>query len=253
MAYSRNGIEYPSVTGITGQLDKPGLLVWAANCAVDHIEENLEAVRDPLKNVHEVEAILTAARKAYNVKKVDAATAGTMVHDMIERHIKGEAVTVESLVHEDQDIQERARKGYEAFLSWESKNHVEWMYQECEVISETVGYAGRFDAIARVNGHIYLIDFKTSSGVYPEMRWQLCAYRQAWNEEHPDNPVENMMILHLNKETGECTPVYVEADIERMTTLFNYLVAVYYYSANRRLKNNPFVEMAKGIAPKDAF
>ena len=57
MAYEFNGIEYPSVTTITSILDKPALLSWASNCAVDYIQENLDAIKDPI-DVHRGEGVL---------------------------------------------------------------------------------------------------------------------------------------------------------------------------------------------------
>jgi len=244
MAYELDGVEYPSVTTITGMLDKPALLGWAANCAVDHIFDNIAKVRDPQSNVHEVEAVLEAARKAYAVKKDDAAMAGTMVHDAIEAYIR-KLDYAPILMCTDPDVQERAQTGFAAFLSWESKNYVKWLESEVTVYCTTVGYAGRFDAIATVNGHRYLLDFKTSKGVYPEMPVQVCAYRQAYNEMFPARAVENLALLHLDKETAEPTFKPIEKEIERMTMFFNSLVRAYYLQSNRRLKNNPFVEAAK--------
>jgi hypothetical protein len=134
-------------------------------------------------------------------------------------------------------------------------NHVVWHETEVRVVSELYGYAGRFDAIATVNGHKYLIDFKTSSGIYDEMKWQLCAYRQAYNEmlEEGQERIENMAILHLDKKTGEPTFKPVIADIDRKTETFNQLVWLYYLLKNRRLKNNPFVKRAKGEYDEQAF
>jgi len=233
------------VTTITGILDKPALLQWASNCAVDYIKENLEAIKDPI-DVHRGEDVLEQARKAFTVKRDTAADAGTQCHHAIQMYIAGQD-PYPSLTSE------AARNGFEAFLSWESKNNVEWIQSEVEVFSILHHYAGRFDAIARINGHLYLIDFKTSKGVWDEQKYQVCAYRQAYNEmlEEGQERVENLAILHLNKETGEPTFVPVEKDVERYTQLFNYLVLVYYFMANRRLRNNPLVARAKGKTLKE--
>lgn len=247
MAYELNGVQYPSVTTITGMLEKPALLGWAANCAVDHVTENLDFIKSPLSNVHEVEAVLAAARKAYAQKRDKAADAGTMVHDAIEAYIKGEEY-LEILANEDPDVQQNAINGFQAFLSWEQKNHVEWLESEVQIFCTSVGYAGRFDAIALINGHRYLIDFKTSKGIWPEFSWQLCAYRQGYNEMYPEKRVDNMAVLHLDKATAEPTFKPIEAEIDRMTALFNNLAGAYYLLANRSLKNNPFVQRAKNYS-----
>jgi hypothetical protein len=239
MAYEKNGVEYPSVTTITGILDKPALVQWAANCAVDYVAGNLDRLKS--ENVHEGEAVLSEARSAHRTVKDEAAGNGTKVHKAIELYINGQDYS--ELLDNEQ-----TKTAFDAFLSWESKNHVVWIKTECQVFSTTYGYAGRFDAIAMVNGHLYLIDFKTSKGIWDEMKYQLCAYRQAYNEmlEEGQEPIENIAILHLDKETGEPTFKPIEKDIDRMTTLFNFLTMTYYLLANRRLKNNPFVARCKG-------
>ena len=239
MAYELNGIEYPSVTTVTGILDKPALVQWAANCAVDYVAGNLDRLKSD--NVHEGEAVLSEARSAHRTVKDEAAGNGTKVHKAIELYIHGQDYS-EILDNEE------SQTGFKAFLSWEEKNHVIWLETECAVYSINHGYAGRFDAIAMVNGHRYLIDFKTSKGIYDEMKYQLCAYRQAYNEmlEEGQEKLENIAILHLDKLTGEPTFKSIEKDVDRMTTLFNFLTMTYYLLANRRLKNNPFVARCKG-------
>jgi len=239
MAYEKDGVEYPSVTMITGMINKPMLLVWSANCAVDYISDHLEAVRD-IFDVHRGEEVLKDARTAYKTVSKYACDSGTQCHKAIEAYIGGKP-------YEEILETEEAINGFAAFKDWEKMNHVEWLESEVQIVSERIGYAGRFDAIAKVNEHRYLIDFKTSKGIYDEMKWQLCAYRQAYNES-PDctEPIENLAILHLDKFTAEPTFKPIIKNLERMTELFNSLVHVYYLMKNRRLKNNPFVKQAKG-------
>ena len=240
MAYLYDGVEYPSVTTITGILDKPALLGWAANCAVDFIKERLEELKDPI-DVHKGEDILEQARKAYTIKRDSAADAGTQCHHAIQMYIEGHD-PYPSLQCDE------ALNGYKAFLAWEELNHVEWLESEVTVYSVNHGYAGRFDAIANVNGHRFLIDFKTSKGVWDEHRYQVCAYRQAYNEmlREGQEPIENLAVLHLDKSSAEPNFIPLLNNIDRYTNLFNSLCMVYYLLKDRRLKNNPFVALAKG-------
>lgn len=240
MAYKLNGVEYPSVTTITGILDKPALLGWAANCAVDFIKERLDELKDPI-DVHKGEDILEQARKAYALKRDTAADAGTQCHHAIQMYIEGHD-PYPSLQCDE------ALNGYKAFLAWEELNHVEWLESEVTVYSVNHGYAGRFDAIANVNGHRFLIDFKTSKGVWDEHRYQVCAYRQAYNEmlREGQEPIENLAVLHLDKSSAEPNFIPLLNNIDRYTNLFNSLCMVYYLLKDRRLKNNPFVALAKG-------
>jgi len=244
MPYEKDGVQYPSVTGITGMLDKPALIGWAARCAADYVKDNIDIVRDVI-DVHRGEQILEEAKKAYAIKRDTAADSGTKCHKAIEMYIQ--AGSFDSEIKDYLGDDEQAVTGFEAFQEWESVNNVTWKETECEVVSVLWGYAGRFDAIAEVNGVRYLIDFKTSSGIYPEMTYQLCAYKQAYNEglEDGQESIEKLAILHLDKMTGEPTFKPIIKDIERYTALFNCLVEAYYLMKNRRLKNNKFVESAK--------
>jgi hypothetical protein len=73
------------------------------------------------------------------------------------------------------------------------------------VYSQSHGFAGLIDAVADVNGKRMLIDYKTSKGVYTEMRYQIAGYRIAFEEEHGDQ-FDGGVILHFDKESGVCTP-----------------------------------------------
>lgn len=245
MAYELDGVQYPSVTTITGMLDKPALLNWSANCAVNFIIDNIDAVKDPI-DVHRGEDILEQARKAHTMKRDAAAGSGTKCHKAIEVYIAdGMTDEVKDILKDD----EQAQTGFDAFLEWEEVNHVEWVDTECKVFSVVHGYAGRFDAIALVNGILYLIDFKTSAGIYDEMKYQLCAYRQAYNERLPEGKerIERLAILHLDKLTGEPTFKPVIKNIIRYTELYNTLTKAYYLMKDRRVKNNPFAKAVKEL------
>ena len=246
MPYEKDGVQYPSVTGILGVLEKPALLYWSANCAVDYIKENLEKIKDPF-DVHAGEDVLMTARRAFKTISKEATDSGKKAHTAVELYIKGEEYDYVL------DNDEKAQTAFLAFLEWEEKNHVEWMLVEVPVFSVKVGYAGRFDAIAKVNGHVYLVDFKTSKAIYDEYRDQLIAYRQAFNEDLPEgfDLIENLGVLRLDKETG--APEWKDVTkgkqpIERREKWFNTMTEAYYLDKNRRLKNNPFVKAAKGEA-----
>ena len=62
MAYNFKGTDYPSVTTITRILDKPALVSWAAKTAIEHIQENLELIRNE-SDIHIVEDVLEDAKK----------------------------------------------------------------------------------------------------------------------------------------------------------------------------------------------
>ena len=63
------------------------------------------------------------------------------------------------------------------------------------------------------NGKPTVIDFKTGSGFYEDQPLQLAAYAVAIEEELGIE-IKDGWIIHLDKETGKCTPYHVEIDRE---------------------------------------
>lgn len=238
MSYTLNEIEYPGVTAFLGVLGKGDALnYWAAGCACDYIKENINIIQNP-EGPHDISTLLKDAKSAFKHASGEALDIGSQVHNAIEVYIKHGKDLSGNLKGEVQN-------GFLAFLEWESKNHVEWLESELTLFSTQYGFAGTCDAIAVLNGHKYLIDFKTSKAVYDEHKKQLAAYRLAYNEMKDDdfgNYIENIGILRLDKETGEPEWKDVTKNSDKHETSFLKLVDFYYADKKRRLKNNPFVE-----------
>lgn len=233
MAYVIDGASYPSVTTILNVLDKPALKFWAANCAVDYINENLEEFMSA-KAPHTITNILTDARTAFKTASKEACDIGTQVHKAIENYIKhGKDLSG--------DLPEQVQHGFLAFLEWEEKNKAEWLDSELELFDSENGYAGTCDVILKMNGNVYLVDFKTSKAVYDEYKTQIAAYLQAYNSK-AENKIQYTGILRLDKETGEPEFVDTSFRMDDRIRSFNKLVDYYYADKKRRLKNNPFVK-----------
>ncbi len=176
------------VTIVTGMLDKSGaLLKWSENLTRDYLTNCLStgAVID--------EEVINEAVKQYTVKKKEAGDTGSLIHDWIENYVKGNKPEIP----ED----EKAQYGIMAFLDWVDKNKVEFIMNEKIVYSKRYDYIGILDSIAVVNGIKFLIDWKSSKGIYSNMRYQTSAYMEAYNEMNGDN-VKERMILRLGKDDG---------------------------------------------------
>lgn len=144
--------------------------------------------------------VLEQARKQHTIRKLEAADIGTQVHDLIEQYVLAK-INKKKFSLED-ELDERVVNGFNAFLDWEKKNHVEFLYAEKLIYSRTYGYVGMTDCIAKVNSKLYLLDWKTGKAIYQEMIYQVSAYGKAHEEESGDK-LEGLMIIHLNKDTGE--------------------------------------------------
>lgn len=93
-----------------------------------------------------------------------------------------------------------------AGLDWIASRKVAFLHQECPIYSRRYKYSGRLDGLALVDDVPTLFDWKSSKGVYPEFRLQTAAYVHAWEEEHPDQRIEQRILVRLGKEDGAFEP-----------------------------------------------
>lgn len=186
--YKKNGHQYPRVTSITGQLDKPALTYWAANCACDYILQEMSAET----TMEGLSSIIESARKNFRSVSYQALDIGSAVHEAVERYLKTGV--------EPQAPSEEVLSGFLAFLEWQDKHELLPIATEQTLYSDT--YAGTCDLVCVLDGKKYLIDFKTTKkpkqkGGYDEWKWQLAAYRNCIPG------LQGAGILRLDKDTGK--------------------------------------------------
>lgn len=272
--YTIKGIDYPSVSQITGLLDKSEpMKKWAVNCMAEYIRQNAFSIDKNIKgckfNYWELdEAILNNAILHYREVSKEALDVGKEVHDMIEKHIKGKKIDYEICAPQ-------VRNAFNAFLTWEEKYIDKWL--ESEQIVWNSGpepyYAGKLDAIAKMrkkvwHGIIMVWDFKSSKAHYPEYGMQASSYwaareiveikpgkgeynihvkNETENEDHHviinklNGKIEGCGILRLDKETGMPDPKDYTKKHDRNLAAFFKLLEFFYAQKKRRLKNNPCV------------
>lgn len=185
------------VTSCLQIINKPALMYWAVNKAIEHLENNWDINGD----YDEVQKknLLEGAKKAHRTKLQDAADIGTMFHkwaeDYINSKLKGDK-------EPDYPKNKELRSAVDSFLKWEGENKVEWIEAEKKLYSINHGFAGTCDGLAKVNGVLSAIDFKTSSGIYDEMFLQASAYAKAIEEEYGDS-IKQVWIIRVSKTGGE--------------------------------------------------
>lgn len=123
--------------------------------------------------------------KDYRDVKDKAAEAGTLAHELVERWIKKEPLSVEG----DPEVTAKAKNAFEIFLEWAQQTRLEVTDTEVALISEKHRFGGTLDAML-VNGKRSLGDWKTSNSVYGDYLYQLAAYGILWEENFPDKPIE---------------------------------------------------------------
>ena len=112
-----------------------------------------------------------------------AADIGTLAHSMIEHHINGEDPRI-GLSAVDAEHADKATNAFEMYLEWEAQTGLKFLskYQEIQLVSPEYKFGGTPDAIGEIDGKIWLLDWKTSNGVYADYLIQLAAYRHLIND-----------------------------------------------------------------------
>jgi hypothetical protein len=232
-AYKRNGIKVPSVTTILGVIGKPYLLPWAVNETLDYISRNWRAGR--VYSVGEIQDTLEAAKTSRHAVSKGAMDVGRAVHEWIERYIEartnghqGEAT------HPDHPL---VRSAVQAFLAWEAGHEVEYLMSERRLYSKSMNYSGTVDLVAKVNGRITVIDFKTSKAIYDDYYLQAAAYAYALHEEgviDSDLNDIDLMIVHIPKDGSGFNIGYRTGETVRLAQTFMAAVVLYGYTQEKR-------------------
>jgi len=171
-----NGERMTGITTVLSVIAKPALISWAANMAVDYIDEKLPVKRD--NNVLSVDAddfkrILEEARKAHTRKKETAGEKGKDIHALIEERIKG-AIKNNNGMIDPQAIDENDQ--IQKFIEWTQDNKVKFLESELHLYSESKFLGGVCDFVAEIDGEKWIGDIKTG-GVYPEAFYQMAGYQ----------------------------------------------------------------------------
>jgi len=178
------------VTDVTGVINKPALVNWAAKMACNHLRPIVSEGR--MITMEDLDEAQAAHRNA----AAKAAANGTLVHEWAENYIKYGKTDIDHL-----SGNEAALNGVKAFLKWVNEHNVEFVSSERRIYSRKEKFVGTMDAEAKVDGKLCVIDFKTSSGIYDEMLLQTAAYQGAAMEEGSKYDGDRI-IVRFDKETG---------------------------------------------------
>jgi hypothetical protein len=196
--YTSDGELVVGVTTVCGLLAKPQLIKWANNLGLQGID---------------------------STKYVDAsATVGTLIHYLVECHIKGENPDLSEYSQADQEL---GQVGFNKFLEWEKEHKVEYIASELSLVSDKNKFGGTIDCIAKVDGELTLIDFKSGSGIYKEYYVQTSAYKELAKEK--GYKVKRIMILNIGRNENETFKVEsITSQASKYYKIFKALKQIYY-------------------------
>lgn len=206
----------PGVTSILNMLPKGFLKFWASKSVAEFAVDNLGSVVD-LAIRGQQQAAVDMLKRAPDRDTAQAADFGTSVHDLFERMARGETL---GRVHPDLEPFVEIFKGFEAQFK------PEFLFLEETVWSETHGYAGSLDFIARVTDPstkdqmTVIGDWKTTrSGVHAEVALQETAYSRADYIVRADGgrvPIPKLdggIVVHARPEGGKVVPARLGDDL----------------------------------------
>ena len=193
--YKLDGAWVPGVTTLIGKgLPKPAIPYWAARTVAEWVADNPDLTED-LKRMGGRGPAVAFLKELPWQKRDEAAIRGTDVHALAERIVHGEEVEVPDHL-----------TGYvQGYVDWLDSTGLEPLLTERPVASRQWRYAGTFDLIGKLDGRLWLLDVKTSSGVYGSTALQLTAYGNAEfyvdadDTEQPLPAVERYGVLHVTE------------------------------------------------------
>ncbi len=195
----QDGTIVPGVTTITNLLAKNALIKWSNDLGLKGISVN--AYVD------------------------DKAMIGTLAHEMILAHLSKRVPETEDYSKNQIDAAENA---FLSYLEWEKGHIVEPILIEKQLVSEIYKYGGTFDFYGKVDTVPEILDFKTGSGIYPEMWLQVAAYgRLVRHEEFPMFP-QKYRILNIPRTEDESFKEEVKSDLSLHFEAFRKLLDFYY-------------------------
>jgi len=202
---------YPSVTTILRVIAKPQLDTWKIRESID------EYIR-----TEDRELALLATKKIFH----KAGDEGSRAHTLIDEYWKGKE-------YEIAKEKEVVQKYLLAFEEFKKSNKPKCLESEGVVYSHKTEYAGTYDGLFNIGNEVWLIDWKTSNGIYWEHKIQIIAYKKALEEM--GKKVDRCAIVQL-KNNG-LPVVEMVGDKEKGVDLFkSFLAAKYLFNTKEVIK-----------------
>ena len=198
--YKLNDFLLTGSSSITGMRKKDWKAPWSSKEAVrflgyfdkvingkkistEHLEILKKKLEDRFEEIKQLTPtqfynLLTKAKSARKAKSKPALLTGTVTHYLLQTSVeKGIRYKLENIIHENEQTQFEVRNCYQAFLNWEKKHVIEYFATELIVANQELFMAGTIDIIARIDGVMNILDFKTSKFLSDDVFLQTAIYK----------------------------------------------------------------------------
>lgn len=208
--YTLDGKRMYGVTTVLNVINKPALVQWSANMAVDYIENDpyyvLEGRVDP--------KTLEEARTAHRRNAKEAADKGTDIHAVIEKIVTGAIRNNDGYVTKKKSNEPQVQK----FLDWVHLEPTQFLHSERKLYSTAIWVAGTCDLCFIRNGKRYVADIKTTNAIWDRTPFfQMGAYQIMLEEEGEE--YDGRCILRLGKN-GDFEVVYSYSPLDKEGFMF---------------------------------
>ena len=189
--YIHNNNYVVGMSTILGKLASPMLENWKIANQVNAIKKEMERHGIP---IDKIETIILNAKTNAKKQGDSILNIGSMVHKFCEMWLKGEKFTEPS--------EPVVKACFDKFKKFWKKHKLKLVESEKILYSER-GYCGTLDLVAiDPKGNLWLIDIKTSKGIFINMVHQVHGYKLAY-EEQTGKKINKMYIVRLPKDNGD--------------------------------------------------
>ena len=181
--YIHNNEYVVGMSTILGKLASPMLENWKINNIVNAIKKEMERQEIPIDKIQDIvlNAKTNAKKQGDNILNI-----GSMVHKFCEMWLKGEKFAEPS----DPVV----KSCFDKFKKFWKKHKLKLAESEKILYSER-GFCGTLDLVAiDPKGNLWLIDIKTSKGIFINMILQVHGYKLAY-EEQTGKKINKMYIV----------------------------------------------------------
>ena len=172
-----NGVQMPSVTGITGATDGSGtspIARWSVKHALQYIEKEMAFAVKTSKT-----DMLAAAKGIPDQVLKKAGARGTRIHNAVEAYLTGNTTGLDHWQSHlsDEDNTESLKVCFEKIESWIAEMGFKIKGTELPVFHTDLAVGGAIDIVlSNEDNTIYVCDFKTGSNIYFKDALQVSAY-----------------------------------------------------------------------------
>jgi len=191
-----DGTKIPGVTTVLGILNKPALVIWANRLGLQGIDSS--KYRDEMADI------------------------GTLAHQMIVDYFNETKTDTSDYSSNQIDLAENCLL---SFWEWEKGHKIKVIMAEKQLVSTEYSFGGTIDCYCVLDDQPTLLDFKTGKAIYPEMMYQLAAYKQLLTEDR--HSVEGVRILRIGRDADEGFEERLIGDTTKHFELFKHCLAIY--------------------------